>query len=462
MKLNNFSEIKNIISELDDYEKISILKEINSHILDYLQLQKVDIFLLLEKLIPILSGGNNKRLLMDIEKLLEKVSTNSDKSSEENNILNSLDFSDIKASEKIEHKQTELKQSVILSNKEAKESIDNLNFSNISNNNFNLELENKNNISATPVNLNVNQINKDLVMNTNPGLKTASLLSQPPARDPMLMNTNPGGKPAPLPQQPPARDPMLMNTNPGGKPAPLPQQPPARDPMLMNTNPGGKPAPLPQTNFRSTMNMKGGNLNINQILDEYRKEDFLTSKVEYESVPITEGIKNIIPIINEKGRNVLKDINAPTEIYSLLKLVDGISSLDAINEKYFAQVNQNFIFSVSTFRNIGFPSEFVINFLDKIIEMESNELISFVKNPNNLLKNKIRIKLGDLLLYMKALDNEQLTKVLDYQKAWKPNANKPQERRPLLGNIIISFELLTEKQINHALSIQKWYNSLEK
>ncbi|MFN8672483.1 MAG: hypothetical protein U0457_10460 [Candidatus Sericytochromatia bacterium] len=51
MKINNFYEIKDILAELDDYKKFNILKEINSCILTYLQLQKMDIFSFLETFI---------------------------------------------------------------------------------------------------------------------------------------------------------------------------------------------------------------------------------------------------------------------------------------------------------------------------------------------------------------------------------------------------------------------------
>ncbi|MFN8671409.1 MAG: hypothetical protein U0457_04895 [Candidatus Sericytochromatia bacterium] len=358
MKINSFSEIKNIVSELDEFEKYSIFKEINTCMLDYLQEQKIDIYLFLEKILPLLSINNNKRLLNDIENILtNKNITKTKKTNIENLDLSGIDF--------LEKLNT---NSVIISNKNAKEIQDQDVFNEI--------------------------IESEESIDTN---KNESFELQP-----------------------------YQNKN---------------------TNVG---------NFINSLNF-----NKNHPLGSKVTGDNLNKTEEYESVPINEGIKAIIPLITKKGIDYLKNATIPTEIQSLLKLIDGSSNLEEINEKYFSKVNSNLQPFISTFKKIGFPSQFVIEFLDKIMEMETTELITFVKNPDNPIKNNVRIKLGDLLLYMKVVNNDQIKKILSFQQKSLNNKDLDKQKA-LLGNIILSLKILNENQINHALSIQKWYNSLEK
>ena len=563
MSIKNFSEIRSFIDSLESTDKFDILKKINDSILDYFQLQKTDVYLVLEKLIPLLTKENNKRLMMDLDTILGDFNK---KNEESPSLIEDLDFSDInKKNEVIEVQKTPIAKMDTITNfdnidlnfNSNNQTIKPLETDNLSKLSFNIDdIDNIKEVPIADLKLNLsenstkdyqsikNPLDHDLKLTPNqnniesreniratlpPGFKSTALTQNPndyqsiknPLDHDLKLTSNqnniesreniratlpPGFKSTALTQNPndyqSIKNPLeqdvkitpnqnnvnptenMRSTLPPGFKTPtlnkpeLPnQKPPAINSELNNmraTLPPGfktptlnKPepkingelkAPPPTNNFRNTMNLKN-NPDLKQMISSFG-ESFNANN--YESFPINEGIKYIIPLITDAGIKASQDINTPKELYAFLKLIDNVHTLEEINEKYFSQVNQNVIFSVSMFKNIGFPSEFVINFLDKIIELENKGFISFIKKPESKLDKKIRIKFGDLLLYMKAIDQTQLDKVLEHQKAWKQHVNKPTEKRPLLGIIILSFELVNENQINQALNIQKWYNSLDK
>jgi len=555
MSIKNFSEIRSFIDSLESTDKFDILKKINDSILDYFQLQKTDVYLVLEKLVPLLTKENNKRLMMDLDTILGDFNK---KNEESPSLIEDLDFSDInKKNDVIEVQKTPIakietitnfdnidlnfnanKQTPKLSESDSLsklsfniDDIDNIKDVPIPDLKFNLSenstrdyqsirnpLEpevkvapNQNNIESreairatlppgfkstvltqnpndyqsiinplepevkvVPIQNNI-ESRENIRATLPPGFKSTALTQNPNDYQSIKNPLEPEVKVAPNQNNIESREAIRATLPPGfktptlNKPELTNQKPPAinSDINMRGTLPPGfktpnlngeLKAPPPTTNFRNTMNLKN-NPDLKQMISSFG-ESFNANN--YESFQINEGIKYIIPLITDAGIKASQDINTPKELYAFLKLIDNVHTLEEINEKYFSQVNQNVIFSVSMFKNIGFPSEFVINFLDKIIDLENKGFISFIKKPESKLDKKIKIKFGDLLLYMKAIDQSQLDKVLEHQKAWKQHVNKPNEKRPLLGSIILSFELVNENQINQALNIQKWYNSLDK
>lgn len=463
MSIKNFSEIRSFIDSLESTDKFDILKKINDSILDYFQLQKTDVYLVLEKLVPLLTKENNKRLMMDLDTILGDFNK---KNEESPSLIEDLDFSDInKKNDVIEVQKTPIAKIETITN------FDNIDL-NFNANKQTPKLSESDSLSKLSFNIDDIDNIKDVPI---PDLKFN--LSENSTRDYQSIRNplEPEVKVAPNQNNIESREAIRATLPPGfktptlNKPELTNQKPPAinSDINMRGTLPPGfktpnlngeLKAPPPTTNFRNTMNLKN-NPDLKQMISSFG-ESFNANN--YESFQINEGIKYIIPLITDAGIKASQDINTPKELYAFLKLIDNVHTLEEINEKYFSQVNQNVIFSVSMFKNIGFPSEFVINFLDKIIDLENKGFISFIKKPESKLDKKIKIKFGDLLLYMKAIDQSQLDKVLEHQKAWKQHVNKPNEKRPLLGSIILSFELVNENQINQALNIQKWYNSLDK
>ena len=92
MSIKNFSEIRSFIDSLESTDKFDILKKINDSILDYFQLQKTDVYLVLEKLVHLLTKENNKRLMMDLDTILGDFNK---KNEESPSLIEDLDFSDI-------------------------------------------------------------------------------------------------------------------------------------------------------------------------------------------------------------------------------------------------------------------------------------------------------------------------------------------------------------------------------
>lgn len=404
MKINDISDIKNNLESLDLEEKFETVKKLIEPICSYLQLQGIDPFLVIQNMYLMLNSSNSRKFIMDAEHIL-----NSDDSSWLTKSNREAPMNDL--SQPNSHQNQEIQRPTLVNSlKNSQTSISTpVNFHSLA-----IEQEKvKESLPPTPI----KNLNNPFTQNHDHHEKPKDHISQPSMSAIKNLNNN-----------------FIQNHN--------NEQP--KD--ALNNNQPIKNINYGNMQFRQTLNTK---INVAAI-----QEDF------YHSLPLNEGIKYLIPIITEKGINALKDPSISNETYNILKLINGVNTLEEINEKNFSNVNNNFIFSLATMKSMGFPSEFIVSFIVKIISISSEGFVTFMKKNEIPKDKKLSIKLGELLLYMKLLDDEKLEKCLEIQKAWKPQINSLSTTKPLLGNLLLSMDLLGQSQLSQALEIQKWYNSM--
>lgn len=410
MKINDISDIKNELELLSGEETFEAVKKLINPIFSYLELQGVDPFFVFQNIYSMLNQANSKRFMMDAQNILN--------GSESNWLTKSNRVAPIESHHQNILQSQELKRPTLGGTMPTPPPLVRqtpVNFHSLA-----IEKEQvRASIPPTPIknlntHLNLNQIEKSTDVFIQNQVKQEQVKASIPPTP--VKNLN---------------NPFIQNMN---------QVEKTRDtlPHPQNVNYGN--------NFRETLNTK---INVNAIQEN-----------AHQGFPLNEGLKYLIPSLTEKGKNALKDPSISNETYMLLKLINGVDTLQEINEKNFSQVNNNFIFSLSAMKNMGFPSEFVVIFLNKIIAITSEGFVSFVKTSDTPKDKKFSIKLGELLLYMKILDEEKLERSLELQRAWKPQKNNLSSTKPLFGNLLLSLELLKQPQLTQALEIQKWYNSL--
>lgn len=404
MKINDISDIKNSLESLDAEEKFETVKKLIDPIYTYLQLQGIDPFLVIQNMYLMLNSSNSKKFIMDAE-----------------HILNSSDLSWLTKSNRVTP-MNDFSQQPNHQNQETQKT------------NLSGSLRNTQPGVKTPVNFHSLAIENEKVRDSLPPTPIKNLTNHFPH------NHNHEQSREPISQPNMAAIKNLTNHFPHS------HEQLEKPKEVLNNNQPVKNINYGNMQFRQTLNTK---VNVHAIQEEL-----------YHSLPLNEGIKYLIPIITEKGINALKDPSISNETYSILKLINGVNTLEEINEKNFSNVNNNFIFSLATMKSMGFPSEFIVNFIAKIISISSEGFVTFIKKSDLPKDKRLSIKLGELLLYMKLLDDEKLEKCLEIQKAWKPQINALSATKPLLGNLLLSMDLLGQSQLSQALEIQKWYNSM--
>jgi hypothetical protein len=195
---------------------------------------------------------------------------------------------------------------------------------------------------------------------------------------------------------------------------------------------------------------KGINLNLTTSLsfkprvkahdDEYMNPD--------------ETIAILKPLLSENGKVALEDILTPEHIKNFLIEINGTNSLKDIKEKFF-------------------PESDLQHFIDSINPFFSGKHLSISKNE--LPEKRMRLKLGEWLAYLGYIAPEKLEKILKLHhlsvktqsanKRYTARVNmmslKPTEKiGPYLGEFLLESEVITEKQLEETLLLQKHFNEI--
>ncbi len=184
------------------------------------------------------------------------------------------------------------------------------------------------------------------------------------------------------------------------------------------------------------------------------QQSSLTSK---DFLPITEGIKYLTPQVTEKVKEINLPIHEALELYATLKQFnDGLT----LYQIY-----------VNNYKDINLMS-FLI---DYVLPNSIKNLVSFQKSPHLPIDRKTKLRLGELLLSLNLLDEEKLRYALEAQKEEEKLLSQkgatsvpydiaafetPKNPRRLLGDFLLGLQLLNRQQLECALAIQKWYNSI--
>lgn len=211
--------------------------------------------------------------------------------------------------------------------------------------------------------------------------------------------------------------------------------------------------------------MKGQAANLLNKINEHKEEVIeinehksqKTKLEEYETLgfdfpSVVEGLKYIKAELTEKTREELLKFGFDPKIYSALRTFYHEESLYSLYKAHFPNISM---------------IDFVRN---KILSLEKNEYLTFVKKEDFPSDKVFRLKMGEFLLTMGKVTKEKLDVAVDIQNKesseTKTNVlydlaeveNAPKKR--LLGDIIVDLNYITKDELESTIEIQKWYNNL--
>lgn len=181
-----------------------------------------------------------------------------------------------------------------------------------------------------------------------------------------------------------------------------------------------------------------------------------------KNLTLIDALGYISPSITDTGVEKIKDISTPTDIFQLMKIIDGRSSLKEIYQIIFQSSNQ-----------LG-------KFLDKIYFISRERYI--ILNKNNQIPDEydFQLKLGDMIVSLGWINQDSLEKALIAQKegttikqevntdsapSWigkavssiQQNGNMPKKK---LGDVMVDLNMITPSQLELSLTFQKWLKNL--
>jgi hypothetical protein len=182
-----------------------------------------------------------------------------------------------------------------------------------------------------------------------------------------------------------------------------------------------------------------------------------------KSLSLLDALGYISPSLTDSGFEKLKDISTPTDLFQLIKTMDGKSSLKDIYQIIFQNSNQ-----------LG-------KFLDKIYFLSRERHAILNKNSPIPEEYEFQLKLGDMMVALGWINQDSLEKALIAQKdgstiktennntesasGWigkavssiQQNTNVPKKK---LGDVMIDLNMITPSQLELSLTFQKWLKNL--
>lgn len=167
---------------------------------------------------------------------------------------------------------------------------------------------------------------------------------------------------------------------------------------------------------------------------------------------LTEGFKYIRVEPTSKTINGLDHFEFEPKVYTALRLFYLEESVHDIYINHFSHLS-------------------VIDFIKtRLLPLEKNNFMIFVKRIDWPKDKKFKLKLGELLVSSNKLTNEQLNHAMDVQKKEedyiKANdflhniTNTKKDRKRFLGEILFDLNYISKEELDDILEIQSWYNNL--
>lgn len=233
--------------------------------------------------------------------------------------------------------------------------------------------------------------------------------------------------------------------------------------LLQNTNKPNfppPPPPLPQNNLN---NINPPKLKPNSFLQ--RPIANLTSQkpVPTKIISIFDSLGYVLPELTEEGEINIKSFHVNSEPYKFLRQVDGSTTLKQIYM-------------------INYPSSVSpLQFIEKTMEINQDINMTFRASGSFALPSDtdILFRLGDLLVGFGFIDEKTLESALSLQRkdtkvfqgdeellgydaaeARKENNKNIKRISPLLGDILVDMKAVSQQQVELLLKIQKWYRSI--
>lgn len=198
------------------------------------------------------------------------------------------------------------------------------------------------------------------------------------------------------------------------------------------------------------------------------KGSLTSNKPQNKKAPINllDSLGYIVPLLTDMGENELKNPNTKTDVYQLLKQVDGQASLKQI----YMFLNPN--------------SSLWGKFLNQIYPLYRERSINLNKLRTFPTDVEISLKIGELMVASGLINDTDLEKALEHQK--NPPANNTQQNqgsqtpswmekaksivgqadsssnnnKKKLGEVMIELKMVTKDELDNALTIQKWIKNI--
>ncbi len=431
MPLNEFSEVERHFNTLAVDVQLKIVSSLNFLIMNYLrQQQNVDLFFLVKKFANLLNAENQEKLLADANFLIEtyslQIKKNGDTQIGSKTNDNALRFSDVsKIIDNYVNMQTSSQ--------------------------FPVHQEQKPLVTTRSVREELMAENENIPLGLSQKLhsQATSLLSDIPTQQ------NKHEQILEIPQD--VLIPAPISPDDIRKPF-QPPPPPASSGNFKTTSSGilkrAITQPLPPASVIPGFHPTG--------TGELKSP---TQKLRNENNPpllLSEGMKYIIPSLSIKGKEAVGNLSTPVDTYSFLKQFSGGHSLYQIYTTSFNEISL---------------SDFIV---DKMIQFSPLGYIEFKKSVDMPPDKELKLRVGDILISLNLLDGEKLEKAISIQKgllkvvrssagelittemnkferADQPSRiNKP----PLLGDLLVDLKVINQQQLIQVLAIQKWYNSI--
>jgi len=236
------------------------------------------------------------------------------------------------------------------------------------------------------------------------------------------------------------------------------------------------PSPPPKTSIEDD-----NNVNYNPLKTRNIVTGPLTFNKPFSSLPnnpnkkkylsILDSLDYIYPVITETGKEALNPrLMIEADIYKFLKLILN-------NQLSFKEI---YIMEFSNKYNFG-------KYLEKVYQMSKEKYFYYKKNKNLNENEEVSCRIGELLLELNLINQEQLNLALKIQKGEQDfptkettnnnnmilgnigmnlaqqvmqkisNSNTIQNKpKLLLGNVIVELKYINKEQLDYALGIQRW------
>lgn len=203
--------------------------------------------------------------------------------------------------------------------------------------------------------------------------------------------------------------------------------------------------------------------NLNDLFSDLKKlysySDHIEENIRFDFIKDIENLKHKIEKISPLKKTVSKknediDTNFLSHERSFIivtKLlvptankehIDDLKNEVKIQLMYFIDGKNSFY---EIYRKMEDKFKSFIDFANLMFELESKDLISFVKKEETVSRGWIKI--GEILLESNIINEEDLNKALSYQ-------NKKDNK--LIGESLLEIKAINQAHLRDALKIQKW------
>lgn len=138
----------------------------------------------------------------------------------------------------------------------------------------------------------------------------------------------------------------------------------------------------------------------------------------------------LVPKITDEGKQIMGSLSFPINLYLVLKLVDGKTSLFKLFEKYYKLHAVNYV-----------------DFANNLYELEQQRCISFVRTIDATSRDAGLIKVEELFSEGKVVSEANLTKAQDTMKA---------TGGLFISKTLMSMNIINESYLGQCMKIQKW------